>query len=119
MAQTIHQQWQLRGLDTEGKWGNVKKEQVLGLLGGVSRKNGGMDSGAIGNSLIEVDTFVGLLVIEKVGHKLAIRRIQVEPPARMVSLETTDLQGTTRRTEASIDCGCGWQRKRLSTDHMY
>jgi hypothetical protein len=32
-----------------------------------------------------------------------------------IALETADLQGTTRRTEARCDCGCGW---RLSTDHV-
>ena len=57
------------GLDTEGKRGNFEKDQVLGLLGGVSRKNGGLDSGTIGNGLVRVDALVGLLAI-KVGHEL-------------------------------------------------
>ena len=36
-----------------------------------------------------------------------------------ITLETADLQGTTRRTEARCDSGCRWQRKRPSTDHVY
>ena len=58
------------GLDTEGKRGNIEKEQVLSLLGGVSGKNGGLDSGTVGDSLVGVDALVGLLAVEEVGHEL-------------------------------------------------
>lgn len=55
------------GLDTEGKRGNVEKEQVLGLLGGV---DGGLDIGTIGDGLVRVDALVGLLAVEEVRHEL-------------------------------------------------
>jgi len=58
------------GHDTEGKRGNFEKEQVLGLLGGVSGKNGGLDSRTVGDGLVGVDAHVGLLAIKEVGHEL-------------------------------------------------
>jgi hypothetical protein len=56
--------------NTGRKRGNVEKEQVLGLLGGVSGKNGGLDSGTVGNSLVGVDALFGLLAVQEVGHEL-------------------------------------------------
>jgi hypothetical protein len=71
------------GLDTKGKRGNVEKEQVLGLLGGVSGKNGGLDSGTVGDNL--VGALVELSAAEEVGHELDDTGLRVEPLTRMIS----------------------------------
>ena len=42
----------------------------MGLLGGVTRENGGLDSGTVSDSLIGVDGLAGLLAVEEVGNKL-------------------------------------------------
>ena len=61
-------------LNTEGKRGNIEKEQILGLLGGVTRKDSGLDSGldsgTVNDSLIVVDGPAGLLAVEGVEDKL-------------------------------------------------
>ena len=58
------------GLDTEGKRGDIEEEVILGLLGGVTRENGGLDSGTVCDSLVGVDGLVGLLAVEEVGDEL-------------------------------------------------
>jgi len=42
----------------------------LGLLGGVTRENGGLDGGTVGDGLVGVDALVGLLAVEEVRHEL-------------------------------------------------
>lgn len=50
------------GLDTEGKRGNVEKENLGGGLGrGVTGENGGLNGSTVGNSLVGVDAFVWFL----------------------------------------------------------
>ncbi len=50
--------------------GSDVEEKVLGLLRGVTRKDGGLDGSAVRNSLIWVDGLVGLLAVEEVGDEL-------------------------------------------------
>jgi hypothetical protein len=53
-----------------GERRDVEQEDFLGLLRGISRENGGLDSGTVGHSLVGVDRLVGLLAIEEVGDEL-------------------------------------------------
>jgi len=57
------------GLDTSGKRSNIEEEEILGLLGGVSREDGGLNGGSVGDGLIGVDGPVGLLSREEVGDE--------------------------------------------------
>ena len=58
------------GLDTKRQRSNIEQEQVLGLLRGVTREDGGLDGSTVCNGLIGVDALVGLLAVEKVGDEL-------------------------------------------------
>ena len=58
------------GPNTEGKMGNIEKEEVLGLLGGVTKENSGLDSGTVSDSPIGVDGLAGLLAVKGVEDKL-------------------------------------------------
>jgi len=58
------------GLDTEGEWGNIEEKEILDFLGFVTAKNGGLDGGTVGNSLIGVDGLVKFLAVEVVLEKL-------------------------------------------------
>ena len=50
------------GLNTEGRWSDVQEEDLVGALGrGVSRENGGLDGGTVGNGPIWLDGLVWLL----------------------------------------------------------
>jgi hypothetical protein len=64
-----------RGLDTDGKRRDVEKQDLGGRLGGgITRQDGGLDGGTVGNSLVGVDRLVGLLAVEEVGdHLLHLR----------------------------------------------
>jgi NAD-specific glutamate dehydrogenase len=57
-------------LNAKGKRGNVEAEKVLSLLKDVTGKDGSLDCGAIGNSLIRVDALVRLFAVEEVGNEL-------------------------------------------------
>ncbi len=46
------------GLDTHGKWGNIEEEKLGGHLVSLSGKDGSLNSGSVGNSLIWVDGLV-------------------------------------------------------------
>merc|ERR1712159_394666 len=56
-------------LETHGKWGNVKQEDVL-VTSGASSENVGLDSSTVCNSFIGVDGAAWLLAIEVVGDQL-------------------------------------------------
>ncbi|KAI3485069.1 hypothetical protein L1887_51742 [Cichorium endivia] len=58
------------GLDTHRERGNVEEEQVLGLLRGVTRENGGLDGGTVCDGLVGVDRLVELAAVEEVGEEL-------------------------------------------------
>ena len=58
------------GLDTEGEWGNIEEKEILDFLGFVTAKNGGLDGGTVGNSLIGVDGLVKFLAVEVVLEEL-------------------------------------------------
>uniref|UniRef100_A0A7S3NEG7 NAD-specific glutamate dehydrogenase n=1 Tax=Aureoumbra lagunensis TaxID=44058 RepID=A0A7S3NEG7_9STRA len=59
------------GLNTERERGDIQEEDLVGgLARGVTRENGSLDSGTVGNSLIGVDGLVGLLSVEVVGDEL-------------------------------------------------
>jgi len=48
--------------------GGMSRRSKSWVFTRVSRKNGGLDSGTIGDSLIGVDTLAGLLAIEEVAQ---------------------------------------------------
>jgi len=50
--------------NTKGKWGNIQKEEILGLVRGLACKDGSLDSGTIGNSLVRIDGLVQLASTE-------------------------------------------------------
>lgn len=53
------------GLKTEGKWSDVQEGDLVGALGrGISRKNGGLDGGTVGNGLIWIGGLLWLLPVE-------------------------------------------------------
>mmetsp|Transcript_7601 Transcript_7601/g.19690 ORF Transcript_7601/g.19690 Transcript_7601/m.19690 type:complete len:201 (-) Transcript_7601:866-1468(-) len=58
------------GLNTEGKRSDIKEEKVLSLFTTLTGKDTTLDSGTIGNSLIGVDTLVGLFTTEEFLDKL-------------------------------------------------
>ena len=58
------------GLDTEGERSDIEQEQVLRLLGGVTREDGGLHGGTVRDGLVGVDRLVGLLAVEEVRHEL-------------------------------------------------
>ncbi|ROW17094.1 hypothetical protein VPNG_01039 [Cytospora leucostoma] len=59
------------GLNTDGERRDIQKQDLVGGLGaGVTRQDGGLDGGTVGNSLIGVDGLVGLLAVEVVGDQL-------------------------------------------------
>ena len=85
------------GLDTHGEGSDIEKQDLVGRLGaGVTRENGSLDGGTVGNSLIGVDGAVGLLTVEVVGDEL---------------LDTGNTGGTTDEDDlvdlALVDLGVG------------
>ena len=59
------------GLDTERERSDIEQEDLVGRLGGgISGKNGSLDSGTVGDGLVGVDRLVGLLAVEVVGDEL-------------------------------------------------
>ena len=52
--------------DVFGYRRNIKEEWILGLLRGIARKDGSLNSGSIGNCLIRIDALIRLLAIEEV-----------------------------------------------------
>jgi hypothetical protein len=54
------------GLDTEGEGSDVEQEKIGNFLGGVTGKDGGLDGGAVCDSLIGVDGLAKLLAVEEV-----------------------------------------------------
>lgn len=58
------------GLNTEGEWGNIEEKEILDFLGFVTAKDGGLDSGTVGNSLIGVDGLVEFFAVEVVLEEL-------------------------------------------------
>lgn len=61
-------------LDTERQSGDVEKQNLGRLLGGVARQDGGLDGRAVCNGLIGVDRLVRLLAIEEIGNELSDAR---------------------------------------------
>ena len=55
--------------DTKGEGGNIKQQQVLCLLGGLTSKDSSLHCSTIGNGLIRVDGFVELAVSKVFGYK--------------------------------------------------
>ena len=54
------------GLDTEGKRGNIEKKKLVELgASAAAGKNGGLDGGTVGDSLIGVDGLAELLAVEE------------------------------------------------------
>ena len=65
------------GLEAEGERGDVEEEEVLELLRLVvvlARKDGGLDGGAVGDSLVRVDRLARLLGVAWRGSKGVSRR---------------------------------------------
>ena len=58
------------GLESERQRGDVQKQQVLDLLVGLSREDGGLDGSSVGNGLVWVDGLVELLAVEVVAQQL-------------------------------------------------
>merc|ERR1712032_230385 len=58
------------GLETQSERGHIEKKEIVELLVALSLQDGGLDSGTIGNSLIGVDGFGGLLAVEEVLEEL-------------------------------------------------
>jgi hypothetical protein len=59
------------GLDAQGEWRGINDQdspQCFGLI--VSRQNGGLHSGAIGNGLVGIDALVQLLAVEELRKHL-------------------------------------------------
>jgi len=58
------------GLDTDGQWGDIQKQDLAGGLGrGVTGQDSSLDGSSVGNGLVRVDGFVGLLAVEEVGDE--------------------------------------------------
>jgi hypothetical protein len=79
------------GLNTERERGHINEKDVLGLIGGVTREDGGLDGGAIGNGLIRVDGLARLLTVEELFNKL---------------LDLGDTGGTANKDDL-VDIGLG------------
>ena len=58
------------GLNTQGQGGDIQEQEVRHGLVGVTGEDGGLNSGAIGHSLVRVDGLVELLAVEEVLEKL-------------------------------------------------
>jgi hypothetical protein len=58
------------GLDTGRERSDIEEEEILGLLRGVTGKDGGLDGSSVSDGLVGVDRPVGLLAGEKVGDEL-------------------------------------------------
>jgi hypothetical protein len=56
------------GLDSHGKWGDIEEKKLGSLLVSLSGKDGSLDSGTVGNSLIWVDGLVEDFTVEEVGE---------------------------------------------------
>jgi len=56
------------GLDTHGKWGDIKEQKLSGLLVTLTSKDGSLDGGTVSDSLIWVNGFVEGLSVEEVGE---------------------------------------------------
>ena len=56
------------GLDTHGKWGDIKEQKLRGLLVTLTSKDGSLDGGTVSDSLIWVNRFVEGLSVEEVGE---------------------------------------------------
>jgi len=54
------------GLNTEGKWDNIQKEDILNFLRLVTGDNSSLNSSTVGNSLIGVDGSVWISAIEEI-----------------------------------------------------
>jgi hypothetical protein len=52
------------------EWSHIEQEDLLCLLRGVTREDGRLHSGAIGNGLVGVDRLIGLLAVEEIGDEL-------------------------------------------------
>ena len=61
-------------LDSGRERGDVEEEEVLGLLGRVSGKDGGLDGGSVGDGLVGVDRLVGLLQASSKSQRPASQR---------------------------------------------
>ena len=48
----------------------MESEEKIGVLEGITRKNGGLDGSTVSNEFVRVDALVGLLAVEEVGDKL-------------------------------------------------
>ena len=55
--------------DTEGERGDIEEEEVGGLVRGLTGKDGGLDGGTVGNSLVRVDGLVQLTATEVLGNE--------------------------------------------------
>ena len=55
--------------DTKGQGCNIEKEEILGLLGGLTSEDGGLDSSTVRNGLIGVDRLVELTATEVLRDK--------------------------------------------------
>ena len=55
---------------TEGERGDIEKEEILSLLGGITGEDGGLNGGTVRDSLIGVDRLARLLAVEEVGDEL-------------------------------------------------
>lgn len=58
------------GLDTSGKRSDIEQEDILSLLRSITAQDSGLDSSAVGDSLVGVDALVGLFAVEEVGDEL-------------------------------------------------
>ena len=58
------------GLNTESKWGNIDEKNILGLFSGLATENTTLNSGAISDSLVWVNTSVWFLTVEEVLNEL-------------------------------------------------
>jgi len=56
------------GLDTHGKWGDIKEQKLGGLLVTLTSKDSSLDGGTVSDSLIWVNRFVESLSVEEVGE---------------------------------------------------
>jgi hypothetical protein len=58
------------GFDTGRERSDIEEKEILGLLGGVTGKDGSLNGGTVSDSLIGVDRLVGFLSSEEVGDEL-------------------------------------------------
>src|SRR5271154_5997583 len=71
-------------LDTHGQWRDIQQEEILGLLRGITREDGGLNCCTIGDGFVGIDGFVGFFSVEEIADEF---------------LDTRDTSGTSNEDD--------------------